>query len=592
MPAPLRPHETTPRARRLVLATVALLAFTPSFGTLGAPLLADDGAILGSVARRDVLADLWGPQYGLELIRFWRPLTTWSWAAQLATTGVDPLPLRALNLACHLATACLGATILFRLRAPYLAALATGATIALFPYQGGTVTWVAGRVDSLCACFVLLAGATALGPRPALAALPAALACATKEQGFCVVAWIVLLRWAAGDAPAAVARRTWVPCAAVLACLLWRSVALGTAVGGYGGERPTLGSVVRAASAWAPPVAPLLLGMAALSVLALVLHGRAGIQGRLALAGLGIGVAGFAPLLPMLSNGVLEEQNARWLLAGEAGFALTVGAACWGARELTGKRVALVLPLALLLLQRGRDAWLDTHEWAEAGGVAEQRLGQARALVAGEPPSERPVLFDGFPVAWEGAYCLGFGAVDRLRAPFEPSPRPVWPLRPLFGARSSQRPPARALRPDGSLRPWEDLAPPALRLLVDGAPATALVLGEDVLTEGTSLPLLRVEGADPGTRLEWIAYTELGYEPAAWCEVGSSQPAVSLRDLLLLGNGRVSLGQALLLSADSGAERGYLELRALDADGVVLASSAWIELTWPRSLVARAALAL
>ncbi len=580
--------RTAARSRTLVvLLAVGLLALVPSLGTFHAPLAADDGAILGNVARRSSVADLWGPQYGLHLIRFWRPFTTWSWELQFLTTGTEALPLRLLNVFCHVATACLAALIVLRLRGAWIAAVIAGALVALFPHQGGTVTWVAGRVDSLCVFFVVLGGAVALGPRPSLAAIPALLACGAKETGFSVLAWIVLLRWAAGDAPRELLRRTRIPALVVFACLAWRAVALGTVLGGYPSAPPSVDGVVRAVAAWAPPVAPLLV----LAVFA-TLFGWATkrIHPRLALAGVLIGAVGFAPMLPMLLGGVLEQSNVRWLLAGESGLALTVAAGFFGARAWRGDLWIAGLVLVPFLAFRGRAAWHDTYEWAEAGRVAEERVQAARALVAAEAPSARPILYDGFLPVWKDAYCLKFGAVDRLRAPFEPTPRPVWPLRTVFGRAEDARPMSVALRDDGSVWPWRDPRPASLSVFQGDAAVERITLEEALFRDDYDGAPLRVTGCPPDAFLEFATFTEMGYEPAAWEPTGEGgEHRINLREVLLRSNGNVSVGGTLLTSADVGATRAYLEVRAFDAAGKIVAASNWIEVTWPPELVSKGA---
>ena len=95
-------------------------------------------------------------------------------------------------------------------------------------------------------------------------------------------------------------------------------------------------------------------------------------------------------------------------------------------------------------------------------------------------------------------------------------------------------------------------------------------------------------------RLEFVLYTELGYEPGVWSEpralerteqgpfgAGLGVRRISLREVLLCA-GTVALFQAAVQSEDLGARTAYLEVRAVDdAKGIthrVLAASAWIEL--------------
>ena len=77
-----------------------------------------------------------------RLLAFWRPVVTASWSLQEATTGVDPAPLRAFNLLCHAFAAAGIGLLARRLGAGAVGAVVAGGMAALFPEQGGTVTWV------------------------------------------------------------------------------------------------------------------------------------------------------------------------------------------------------------------------------------------------------------------------------------------------------------------------------------------------------------------------------------------------------------------------------------------------------------------
>src|SRR5262245_51480195 len=136
-------------ARRVSLAAlgVVLLALLPSVGTLAAPWIAEDASILARVRADGPWADWTRSQYGLLLLRFWRPVVSTSWALQEAWTGIAPVPLREFNLALHALTALLVFACARRLGAGLSGAFVAGAWIALFPEQGGTSTWLAGRTD-------------------------------------------------------------------------------------------------------------------------------------------------------------------------------------------------------------------------------------------------------------------------------------------------------------------------------------------------------------------------------------------------------------------------------------------------------------
>lgn len=568
---------------------VALLAVGPSWGTLQAGWIAEDAAILGRIHRTGALADWTGSQYGLGLVSFWRPVVSTTWALQEAWTGIATPPLRLLNLLSHVGCALLAVGVVRRLGGRLPAALLAGALIGLFPHQGGTVTWIAGRVDTLSGLFLMLAAWAVLGRRPAWAALPAFLACASKEVAFVVPVWVVALLWARGDPPREVVARSLAVVLATVAAFVWRGLALGAWVGGYPAGVPGLGGAFEAAGVVAQASAPL-FGL----VLAAIVLGRAsgGLGVRVAIAGLVCAGVGFLPLLPMLANGVLEPQNGRWLFVGEMGLVLACAAGLLRSPVRAPVAGVLIGLGALVCVWRGVGAWRDTREWTEAARVAEVRIELARRLVSAAEPSALPVLFDAFPTSWAGAYCLGFGAADRFRAPFPSTPRAVWPLRPMFGLPESQREPIVPVRADGSLWPWTDaVRVPLLRVTgPDGAALTVLELDERVFpARDDRSPAVEIHGRFASASIELVAYTELGYEPAPWRPTGEEElRRLSLREALACSNGIATIGQTLLQAADVGATRAFLEIRVVGVSGELHAAARWIELVWEPGLRERA----
>ncbi|MEW6072929.1 MAG: hypothetical protein AB1726_10115, partial [Planctomycetota bacterium] len=315
---------------------------------------------------------------------------------------------------------------------------------------------------------------------------------------------------------------------------------------------------------------------------------------RLVLAGLACAVVGAAPLLPLLRDGILPPQNARLLEVSDLGLCLAAaGAVAGGGRAR--RRLAGLAPAILLLLAGLRGGWAiaDTREWANSGRVAEAAIWRARAAAAGEEAGEVPLLYERFPVHWEGAYCLGYGIADRFRAPFPVSPRSVWPARPVYGQSRSARP-AIAAAEEGFVRPWRETRDrvPILPVTVDGLPDGAAVpVDERVAAAGPDTsPVLVVGGSFPAARLELLLYTELGYEPFAWTEAGgAAEHRLSLRELVRLpGSPIATPGDVLVLTADFGATSAYLEVRAVRAaDGAILAASRWLALEWDEDLVDR-----
>ena len=115
-------------------------------------------------------------------------------------------------------------------------------------------------------------------------------------------------------------------------------------------------------------------------------------------------------------------------------------------------------------------------------------------------------------------------------------------------------------------------------------------------------PRLEIWGEFPGLRLEFVVYTELGYEPALWREAG---PGVDVDDgpfgpgqrlrvatlwQVLTSRGVQPLFVALAQAEDLGARTAWLEIRAVDdARGVrhrPVAASRWIRLAVEPGLAA------
>lgn len=576
------------RGVRLAALVVVLLALLPSVGTLDAPWIAEDAALLAAARADGPWADWTRSQGGLLLPpRFWRPLVSASWALQEAWTGIEPVPLRLGNLILHALVAWLVFAAARRLGAGLGGALLAGAWIALFPEQGGTSTWIAGRTDLLCAVFLLASVVRALGSAPLASAPLAFLACATKEFGFLAPLWIALLAAGRGEDKRALLRRAGPALIAVGSALVWRWLALGTLAGGYGAELPGLAAgLAGALGGMLRSVWPSLLALAALAVAGAFARSAA----RRALgAALLCAVVAFVPLYPLLADGWLEPENRRLFYVAECALALAAGLAWY--RSAAGKQKVLFAALAVSVLgTRAGLAWTDTHDWARAARAGEAEITRARAALAGAEASPRPVLFTSFPISRFEAYCLGFGLAQRFRAPFPATPRPVWPWR-LFSARDAarERAPLVAPRADGSIWPLDDASgAPVLELRTpEGAAVERLALDERALfaAEDRS-PRLAVRGP-AGARLEGVLHTELGYEPVPLGELAADGTVMlSLMRLLASTNGTVSAGEVLQQAADLRAERAYIELRALDASSRPLAASRWIEVSWPPELLA------
>ena len=143
---------------------------------------------------------------------------------------------------------------------------------------------------------------------------------------------------------------------------------------------------------------------------------------------------------------------------------------------------------------------------------------------------------------------------------------------------SSQRSGERTV--DGKLRVFSEADPerPLERLRVTA---------ELVQASG---PTLRIEGGGEQASYEVLLVTELGHGVGLLTSGPRKEPLeIELRELFFLssepGSG-IALWQVLAQAADTGATRGYLEIRALGptAEGAIVAASPWIELSWPRGV--------
>jgi hypothetical protein len=570
------------RARLLAAIVLIVLSCAPSIGTLGAPLIAEDAMILGYVEREGGWSDWTTSQYQLVTVLFWRPVVTLSWAVQLATTGTAVMPLRLFNLAAHAAGTLLCALLARRLGLGRRAAFVAGLLFALFPEQGGSVTWIAGRTDTLSTTFLLGALVLALDRRPLLAALTTFLACATKETGFLAPAALLVCAWGRGESWRACLRSAASVTLASAVAFAWRMLAIGEVVGGYASPPlELLEAAPRALLAW--------LGSERQALALLVIVASLGTWARAAAprvlaAGLALALLGALPLLELLAQGQLAETNARLLRTSDVGLCLAAAASIASA---SGVRVRWVLSALLVWAGwRGVAATLDAREWARAAAAAAAHEQRARAAVAADAPSDLPVFVGALPGTVGGAYALSYGFADRFRSPFEATPRPVWPLRTVFGHQDSERAlPGRTA--DGLWRPLDATDPLPGALAIDAA-SVPLLLDESIAFEPDASPVLRVRGARPGERYELVLYTEIGYEPAGWSPSDLADPErLSLRRVLLARGPRFSLGDALRQAADFFATRAYLEIRRLDDSGAIAAKSDWIELAWSPDTLAR-----
>ena len=595
-----------------VPTSLALLvgALLLSWGSFDAGPISDDSAALGYVHREGPWADLSRPQYDLRTVRFWRPLVTASLGLQESISGTAMAPLRAFNLVCHVLSALLAAAIARRLGAGRIGLAAAAALVLTFPFQGGTVTWIVGRVDSQCLPLVLLAGWASLAGRSWLAGLAALGALATKEAGAAAPLVAAALLWARGDRSLQVLRGALGAAIGTGLGLVARAFALGEVVGGYPLEvRPAADDLAGGLAAagmslgWAPLALPPLIGLG-------LLAGRA--RPRVVAGSLLAAVAAVLPLTPLLAGGELEDVHRRWLLGPDAFLGLSL-AMCLGA-PAAGRSARLVptaaglLIMALVVGQRAREGRVDVERWVAAAGLAQSHEQRVRATLAEVAPSAVPVLDATFPrVTADGAaYVAQWGVADRFRAPFEATPRPVWPWRELFEAAQGPRKSVTTPRADLRWPPGEaqlTVAPILVEVLDAGESTESARLDERLLTDdevGLGVELL-LYGEFPGARIEFVVFTELGYGTGVWepssdpvrIEPAPGDPGavartvrrLSLREVFMASNRQgMPLYHVIRQAADLGAEVAYLEVRAVDdARGQTdrpIAASRWVRLEW------------
>ncbi len=563
-----------------------LLVFAISWGTLADPLISEDSAILGYVHREGAWADWNQSHYGLVTVRFWRPMVTTVWALQEAWGGVEPAFLRAANLLFHGSACALVLALARLLGASAAGAWACALWASFFPYQGGVVTWPAGRTDSLAALGVLAALLAALRGYRALAVVLAFLGCACKESAFISPLWCLLLAWGQGSTLRKGVGTALPVALGAGAAFLWRRIAVGAWVGGY----PDLGlhwpsALPRVLWTWFQ-ANQLTLPFLGACVFLAALAGT--LKGRLVWAALASAILAAVPLFPLLADGLIESQNLRILYLSDLALGL-IAAGCLAGRVRPSLRlIPLFLILSLGLAWRAYEARRDIGDWSAAARGAGEEIEEARRKAAGFPASQVPLFSPDFSRSIRGAYALSFGIADRFREPFPGDTRPVWPLRTVFAQPGAERP-LLMQQAGGLFLPRDEAFPgPASRLRItglDGQPVEELVVDESAAHDPDRSPRVVIEVPYPGARIELLLFTEMGYEAAPWREVGDDATLeLSVRELFLVANPVVSLGEVWIQTADLGARRAYLEVRVLE-DGVPVAASDWIALLWDEDVL-------
>jgi len=581
---------------------IPLAAVAPSWGTLGAGLVAEVSAVLGFVHREGPFADWLTSQYDVRFVRFWRPLATTTIGLQVMWTSADAVPLRLFNLACHASTAVLIARLALRLSLGKWGAFVAGILFAFYPHQGGTVTWVVGRVDSLCLPLLVAACLSALDGRPVRTAIFSFLAMATKETALVLPLWIFVLTLGRNPQKRlSSAARSAAPAFLVLCgVLVWRRLALGVWLGGYmplGGAAPGLGELL-VPGLWHALVV-LYPGLLITGALGLLAHLSGCHVRRIWICGLVASLVGILPVMEILAIEGAVSTNLRRFLLTDTGLALAMAACFAGPPRRKAVFSVLLLVLVGTIAWRGVASRTSTLKWARGGEVGATLVNKVRRALADIPPATDPVLVDKVPITRDGALVLAYGLADHFRPPFSRSPRPVWPWRPLFHDFHSRRAPVIAAN-RGLLWPFEEgnsgLARIPVRILDGSAVVDVLHIDRRILDVGSqgapAKPILEIEGAYPDCRLEVIVVTEVGYEPAVLSVpgrgAGCSTLRISCSDLLAarLSSFGLHVLHVLGRAADLGSRYAYIEVRALAADAAgnlrTVAASRWLRIEWMR----------
>lgn len=440
----------------LPVATLAVLValYAPTFGR---SFVSEDFLIIRRLGAGEfwatVAAAFQGPWLGIEIVKFFRPVSSFLLQVELALFGLDPLPYGLVHFGVHLLNAGLFARFLRRLdpAAPPAEVWLGAGLFAAYPLHPNTVVFIASFATLFATTLVL--AALLAGPKARLAWL--GLALLAYEQAVFFPLWLTC--WAlgqelwAGDGPRsgavwhrllAVGRRA-MPAWVVLALFLGlRHGALAAAVGGYPsflqGVAPWalldqgLQNIARLffpVYAWPLPTGCQGVVVAAgLAVAWLVWQGswsserpEASRASRLMAAG---GCWLVLALAPFVFVGVVPGNGRYFYLPSLGAVMLLLGL---GRRLLAPRVRQMGLAFTLLATFGSLHGLVSAH--VEAGELANTLKGQLQAL--GPAPGtaagrvfvvDRPTFITrwGVPVA----QVYHWGLADALLPPFSPGPAP------------------------------------------------------------------------------------------------------------------------------------------------------------------------
>lgn len=434
--------KVSQRVHALVALLLGILVVAGYAPILGLGFLSDDYALirlttlpgLETVNWSTILGDFFSPLF--QQSHFYRPMYSLSFAVNYALFGTDPLGYHITNLILHLVTSFFVYLVALEL-APggrrLGVAVTAGALFALYPVHPEVVTWIAGRVDSICAMFYFpalyfflrwLRADGKLYPVLSLAAF--VLALLSKEMAVTLPGVLLLCALYKRQSLAASVARI-VPFAVVLGVyivvrtyLLWGldpygvvSAPLQPGVSAFGFLYRTLHMFIPINYAFLPEVLQGLIGpltliwpLVALAVLAAVYY-RNPEAGRFLVLLFVFYAVSLVPLVKALRPDPTLVSS-RWFYIPSAFIAILIAYALWTA---FGGRVRLAAVASVLVCAVFFGVLLvNNGPWLGAGEVAE------RYLEAGQVP-ERNLKYKGAQV-----FSSRITWISANRPPFEEQP--------------------------------------------------------------------------------------------------------------------------------------------------------------------------
>ena len=158
--------KVSPKVHALVALLLGILVAVGYASTFGLGFLSDDYALIRLTTLPDLTTVSWSTLFKsffsplFERLHFYRPMYSLSFGVNYALFGTGPLGYHATNLLLHLVTSFFVYLVALELvpgGRRLGVAVTAGALFALYPVHPEVVTWIAGRVDSICAVFYFAA---------------------------------------------------------------------------------------------------------------------------------------------------------------------------------------------------------------------------------------------------------------------------------------------------------------------------------------------------------------------------------------------------------------------------------------------------